>query len=83
MLDSRISTKMSSVTRLLTSEIRQPAQISLGQHAARLDNPALAADPPAYRHSPALRGSRHLPVGIDGISTLRYRARPLQANRTV
>jgi cytochrome P450 len=47
---------------------RPETQIALTELARRLENPRLVADPPPYRHSPALRGPRHLLVDLDGVS---------------
>jgi cytochrome P450 len=47
---------------------RLEAQIALRELAVRLVNPRLAADPPPYRTNPVLRGPRHLPVAIDGVT---------------
>ncbi|MFE2471680.1 hypothetical protein [Streptomyces mirabilis] len=47
---------------------RPETQIALTQLAHRLENPRLFADPPPYRASLGLRGSRHLPVEIDGVN---------------
>jgi cytochrome P450 len=47
---------------------RPETQIALTELARRLENPRLVADPPPYRHSPALRGPRHLLVDVDGVS---------------
>jgi cytochrome P450 len=46
---------------------RLEAQFALAGLIRRLDNPRLVADPPPYRHSPILRGPRHLPIEVDGI----------------
>jgi cytochrome P450 len=47
---------------------RVETQIALTALARRLDNPRLVTDPPPYRPSPVLRGPRHLPVEVDGIT---------------
>ena len=47
---------------------RQEAQVALTELARRLNNPRLVEDPPPYRQNPTLRGPRHLPLVIDGIS---------------
>jgi len=47
---------------------RQEAQVALTELARRLNNPRLVEDPPPYRQNPTLRGPRHLPLEIDGIS---------------
>ncbi len=47
---------------------RLEAQLALTQLARRLRNPRLTADPPPYRPSPVLRGPRHLPLAIDGVT---------------
>ncbi|ANZ21664.1 Cytochrome P450 [Streptomyces noursei ATCC 11455] len=41
---------------------RIEAQIGLTALLDHLDDPRLAEDPPPYRHSPILRGPRHLPL---------------------
>jgi cytochrome P450 len=46
---------------------RLEAQLALTELVQRLENPRLAADPPPYRHSPILRGPRHLAVAVDDI----------------
>lgn len=46
---------------------RLEVQIALSEIIRRLDNPRLVADPPPYRHSPILRGPRHLMIEVDGI----------------
>ena len=47
---------------------RQEAQVALTELARRLENPRLLQDPPPYRPNPTLRGPRHLPIEIDGIT---------------
>jgi cytochrome P450 len=47
---------------------RQETQIALTELTRRLVNPRLVTDPPPYRHTPNLRGPRHLLVDIDGIA---------------
>jgi cytochrome P450 len=47
---------------------RQEAQVALIELARRLENPRLLQDPPPYRPNPTLRGPRHLPIEIDGIT---------------
>ncbi|BFU43354.1 cytochrome P450 [Krasilnikovia sp. MM14-A1004] len=47
---------------------RLETQIALAELARRLVNPRLVVDPPPYRQNPVLRGPRHLPVAIDGIT---------------
>lgn len=47
---------------------RLEAQIALTQLFRRIKNPRLLADPPPYRINPVLRGPRHLPVAIDGLT---------------
>jgi cytochrome P450 len=47
---------------------RLEAQTALTELAHRLVNPRLVVDPPPYRTNAVLRGPRHLPVAIDGIS---------------
>ena len=47
---------------------RQEVQVALAELARRLENPRLLEDPPPYRQNPILRGPRHLPVQIDGVS---------------
>jgi cytochrome P450 len=47
---------------------RLETQIALAELARRLVNPRLVVDPPPYRTNPVLRGPRHLPVAIDGIT---------------
>ncbi|KUL38804.1 cytochrome [Streptomyces sp. NRRL F-4489] len=39
---------------------RVEAQVALAELLRRLETPRLVADPPPYRHSPILRGPRHL-----------------------
>jgi cytochrome P450 len=46
---------------------RLEAQYALSELIRRLDNPRLVVDPPEYRHSPILRGPRHLMVEVDGV----------------
>jgi cytochrome P450 len=46
---------------------RLEAQFALTELIRRLDNPRVVADPPPYRHSPLLRGPRHLQIEVDGI----------------
>jgi cytochrome P450 len=46
---------------------RLEAQTALTVLVQRLENPRLVTDPPAYRHSPILRGPRHLMIEVDGI----------------
>jgi cytochrome P450 len=46
---------------------RLEAQAALIALVRRLDHPHLLSDPPPYRRSPALRGPRHLFVGVDGV----------------
>ncbi|MER6052126.1 cytochrome P450 [Streptomyces sp. NPDC001793] len=41
---------------------RIEAQVALTTLLDHLDDPRLAEDPPPYRHSPILRGPRHLPL---------------------
>jgi cytochrome P450 len=50
---------------------RLEAQIALRELALRLVSPRLVADPPPYRTNPVLRGPRHLPVAIDGVTPAR------------
>jgi cytochrome P450 len=50
---------------------RPETQIALTELARRLENPRLVDDPPPYRHSPTLRGPRHLLVDFDGVSPAR------------
>jgi cytochrome P450 len=47
---------------------RTEAQIALPELARGLENPRLVADPPPYRHSPTLRGPRHLLVEFDHVT---------------
>ena len=47
---------------------RLETQIALTELARRLVNPRLATDPPPYRPNPILRGPRHLPIEIDGVT---------------
>ncbi|MEU6547731.1 cytochrome P450 [Streptomyces sp. NPDC046859] len=47
---------------------RMEAQIALPELFRRIKNPRLLADPPPYRANPVLRGPRHLPVAIDGLT---------------
>ncbi|MFB7310493.1 cytochrome P450 [Streptomyces sp. NPDC056192] len=47
---------------------RMEAQLALPQLFRRIKNPRLLADPPPYRVNPVLRGPRHLPVAIDGLT---------------
>jgi cytochrome P450 len=47
---------------------RLEAHIALTELFRRVDDPQLVADPPPYRHSPVLRGPRHLPLAIRGIT---------------
>jgi cytochrome P450 len=47
---------------------RIEAQIALTELTRRLDRPRLVEDPPPYRRSPILRGPRHLPLEIAGIT---------------
>ncbi|MFI6357594.1 cytochrome P450 [Streptomyces sp. NPDC050743] len=47
---------------------RMEAQLALPELFRRLKNPRLLADPPPYRANPVLRGPRHLPVAIDGLT---------------
>jgi cytochrome P450 len=47
---------------------RHEAQVALTELARRLENPRLLEDPPPYRPNPTLRGPRHLPIQIDGIT---------------
>lgn len=47
---------------------RLEAQTALTELAHRLVNPRLVVDPPPYRTNAVLRGPRHLPVAIDGIT---------------
>ncbi|MFF4948704.1 cytochrome P450 [Streptomyces chattanoogensis] len=47
---------------------RMEAQLALPQLFRRIQNPRLLADPPPYRVNPVLRGPRHLPVAIDGLT---------------
>jgi hypothetical protein len=44
-------------------------QIALTELFRRVKNPQLLEDPPPYRQSPVLRGPRHLPLAIDGITS--------------
>jgi cytochrome P450 len=46
---------------------RLEAQTALTALVRRLENPRLVIDPPPYRHSPILRGPRHLMIEVDGI----------------
>jgi cytochrome P450 len=48
---------------------RPETQIALTELARRLESPRLVDDPPPYRHSPTLRGPRHLLVDFDGVSS--------------
>ncbi|WP_406102135.1 cytochrome P450 [Streptomyces sp. NBC_01003] len=48
---------------------RIEAQLALPELFRRIRNPRLLADPPPYRANPVLRGPRHLPVAIDGLTT--------------
>ncbi|MBV6702928.1 cytochrome P450 [Kitasatospora aureofaciens] len=43
---------------------RIEAQIALGALIPRLGTATLVEDPPPYRHSPVLRGPRHLPIEL-------------------
>ncbi|MFD5536839.1 cytochrome P450 [Streptomyces sp. NPDC127079] len=47
---------------------RMEAQLALPELFRRLKNPRLLTDPPPYRANPVLRGPRHLPVAIDGLT---------------
>jgi cytochrome P450 len=47
---------------------RLEAQAALGELTKRLVNPRLVVDPPEYRHSPILRGPRHLIIEVEGIT---------------
>ncbi|MFG3206925.1 cytochrome P450 [Streptomyces sp. NPDC048192] len=47
---------------------RMEAQLALPELFRRIKNPRLLADPPPYRANPVLRGPRHLPVAIDGLT---------------
>ncbi|MGW6403180.1 cytochrome P450 [Streptomyces sp. NPDC055134] len=47
---------------------RMEAQLALPELFRRIRNPRLLADPPPYRVNPVLRGPRHLPVAIDGLT---------------
>jgi cytochrome P450 len=47
---------------------RVEAQVALPELARRLVNPRLVTDPPPYRHSPELRGPRHLLVEFDTVT---------------
>jgi cytochrome P450 len=47
---------------------RIEAQIALSELTRRLEDPRLVQDPPPYRRSPVLRGPRHLPLEIAGIT---------------
>lgn len=47
---------------------RLEVQIALTELTRRLQNPRLVEDPPEYRQSPSLRGPRHLPLEIAGVS---------------
>jgi autotransporter passenger strand-loop-strand repeat protein len=47
---------------------RIETQIALTELTRRLKVPRLLEDPPPYRHSPILRGPRHLPLEIAGIN---------------
>ncbi|PNE40464.1 cytochrome P450 [Streptomyces noursei] len=44
---------------------RVETQVALAELLRRLDGPRLVEDPPPYRHSPILRGPRHLPIATD------------------
>jgi cytochrome P450 len=46
---------------------RVEAQAALPALARRLVNPRLVTDPPPYRHSPEVRGPRHLLVELDAV----------------
>lgn len=56
---------------------RQEAQVALAELARRLVNPRLLEDPPEYRQNPTLRGPRHLPIAIDGVTDAALAARGL------
>ena len=47
---------------------RIEAQIALAELIRRLERPRLVQDPPPYRRSPILRGPRHLPLEIAGVT---------------
>jgi cytochrome P450 len=47
---------------------RLEAQLALTELARRLDDPRLIEDPPPYRRNAVLRGPRHLPIAINGIT---------------
>ncbi|WP_049652030.1 cytochrome P450 [Kitasatospora sp. MY 5-36] len=47
---------------------RVEGQIALTALVRRLDDPRLLQDPPVYRRSPILRGPRHLPLAVSGIT---------------
>lgn len=47
---------------------RVETQVALPILARRLINPRLVADPPPYRHSPELRGPRHLLIEYDSVA---------------
>jgi cytochrome P450 len=47
---------------------RIEGQIALTALIHRLEGPRLLQDPPEYRRSPVLRGPRHLPLAISGVS---------------
>ncbi|MGV9345536.1 hypothetical protein ACWDSD_12130 [Streptomyces spiralis] len=44
------------------------AQIALTELFRRVNDPRLVEDPPPYRQSPVLRGPRHLPLAIQGLT---------------
>ncbi|AJC61042.1 cytochrome P450 [Streptomyces sp. 769] len=44
---------------------RVETQVALAELLRRLNGPRLVEDPPPYRHSPILRGPRHLPIATD------------------
>ncbi|MEU0600889.1 cytochrome P450 [Streptomyces sp. NPDC006393] len=47
---------------------RLEAQIALTELFRRVDGPRLVEDPPPYRQSPVLRGPRHLPLALRGVT---------------
>jgi cytochrome P450 len=61
---------------------RLETQVALRELALRLVNPRLVADPPPYRTNPVLRGPRHLPVAIDGVTPASGEGVPAQRGRT-
>ncbi|MFC7650263.1 cytochrome P450 [Streptosporangium lutulentum] len=46
---------------------RMETHLALTELTRRLVNPRLVTDPPPYRHTPNLRGPRHLLLDIDGV----------------